>query len=429
MANPEISRHGFLTVMRVIAAAELVSLLVILINRFTVHIPAITSSGGPIHGLLYVSTIVLALLLPFPRSAKWLAVIPGIGGLLALRRARAVQATAPAGPASAGVGGVLTDADRDGAVVIVDGASATLSRTVTVGPLVFSVPRAGITGLIGPNGAGKTTALRMLCGLVASDVGSITVRDRDSAAASPMGVLIDSPGFIPGLTARANLLALTRLAGWSPLLVEQALDRAGLSKVADRRMGTFSLGMKQRLGLAAALLGQPSVVILDEPTNGLDPRGAIELRGFLRSLAAEGITVIIASHALDEIEELCDHLVAIDGGAVVFNGTPRQMIEQLPAGIRCAAADATALAIAVDAFRRDGLSVHLESEHAAFVLGDPDIGIRVNRLAGAAGVLLSEISPHRPTVQNAFLALIGDDDGGASHIGRLAAHTLTAVAR
>ena len=439
-------RDGALVVMRIVSALELVSLVLILTNRLTVHSPAITSSGGPVHGLLYVSTILFALLLPFPRSAKWLAVIPGIGGLLALRRARRVEARdARQGAAAVSVIDVtpLTEAERAEAVVVVEGATAVLSRSVQIGPLTFTVPRGGITGLIGPNGAGKTTALRMLCGLVSPSAGSITLRNEgdvadsavvtstaagaDARGAAPTGVLIDSPSFIPGLTAHANLLALTRLAGWPPQFVDHALERVGIADAADRRVGTFSLGMKQRLGLAAALLGQPDIVILDEPTNGLDPRGTIELRHFLRTLAEDGITIIIASHALDQIEELCDHVVAMNHGHVFFNGAPTRMTAQLSAGIRCGTDTPAALAAAVDALRRDGLTALPVDDVTVFVPGDPALGERVNRVTADAGVLLSEISPQRPTLQEAFLALTSGDESiqSATAVGRI----LTAVGR
>ena len=436
MIKQKASHNGALVVMRIVSALELVSLVVILTNRFTVHSPAITSSGGPVHGLLYVSTIVFALLLPFPRSAKWLAVIPGIGGLLALRRARLVSlrtAVSDFAVEKPRERVVLSEEDRREAVAVVEGAVACFARSLEVGPLTFTVPEGGVTGLIGPNGAGKTTALRMLCGLVAPAAGTVTVRsasgvEEEAAETAPVaGVLIDSPGFIPGLTAHANLLALTRLAGWPPQFVDHALERVGLADASGRRVGTFSLGMKQRLGLAAALLGKPRVVILDEPTNGLDPRGTIELRAFLRALAAEGITVIIASHALDEIEELCDHVVAMNRGHVVFNGPPVEMTSPLSAGIRCAARDPEALVIAAEALAHDGLPVRLVDDVTAFIAGDADVGERVNRVAAGAGVFFSEISPRRPSLQEAFLQLTSE--GGADAPHPVGAPVLTAVAR
>lgn len=423
-------RSGALMVMRVVSVLELVSLVVILTNRFTIHSPAITSSGGPIHGLLYASTILLALLLPFPRSAKWLSAVPGFGGLLAIWQARRVFARTRAHVNPAPAQNVaLREADRAGAVIVADAATASLSRTTTIGPLSFTVPRGGITGLIGPNGAGKTTALRMMCGLVAVTGGSITPTyeeaAKDAAAGMvtpPIGVLIDSPGFIPGLTGRENLLALTRLAGWPSTLADRALDRVGLSSSANQRIGTFSLGMKQRLGLATALLGGPRIVILDEPTNGLDPRGTLELRGFLRSLAEEGITVIIASHALDEIEELCDHVVVMDHGSVFFNGPPARMLETIPRSIRCTPDDPATLKVLVEAFERDGCSVTALDDAAALVLGDAALGGRLNQIASDAGITLSEISPQRPTLQDAFLALTGNT--GATDTGVKQAETM-----
>lgn len=421
MIEQKPRQGGVLLVMRIVSALELVSLVVILTNRFTVHSPAVTSSGGPVHGLLYVSTILFALVLPFPRSAKWLAVVPGIGGILALRRAGRVAARHAGGTAIPTRDKVqqLSERDRAEAVVVVDGAVADLSLAVRIGPLSFTVPRTGITGLIGPNGAGKTTALRMLCGLVAPDDGSVTIRTdaaHGSGAGSmtPLGVLIDSPGFVPGLSAQANLLALTRLAGWPPQSVEQALQRVGLTGASGRRVSTFSLGMKQRLGLAAALLGQPRVVILDEPTNGLDPRGTIELRRFLRALADEGIAVIIASHALDEIEELCDHVVAMNNGHVFFNGAPTEMIEHLPSGLRCRVADPDQLAVAVEALRRDNLSVQVVDARTAFIDGPVELGERVARATGLAGVWLSEMSPQRPTLEQAFLALTAGESASTA---------------
>lgn len=420
--EPGSRRNGALAVMRIVSALELLSLVVILTNRFTVHSPAITSTGGPVHGVLYVSSIVLALLLPFPRSAKWLAVVPGIGGLLAIWRARRVAKLASTATFAHAVGSALTEPDRARAAIVVEDATALLARTTRVGPLTFSVPHGEITGLIGPNGAGKTTALRMLCGLIAPVGGTITVRAQDAPGqtAPPIGVLIDSPAFIPGLSARDNLLVLTRLAGWPPALADRALERVGLSSAAHRRAGTFSLGMKQRLGLAAALLGQPRIVILDEPTNGLDPRGTIELRDFLRTLVEEGITVIIASHALDQIEELCDHLVAMDRGHVFFNGPPQQMLATIPCAIRCRVSSAGALAAAAAAFETDGHPVEVLDTLTLLVPGEAGLGARLNELATRAGVTLSEISPQVPTLQDAFLSLTGNGTRGAAIVDDLA---------
>ncbi|MGP3533634.1 ABC transporter ATP-binding protein [Microbacterium sp. RD1] len=400
------SGTAVLVVMRVVSTLELVSLLAILTNRFTVHIPAVTSTGGPVHGVLYVSTVVFALLLPFPRSAKWLAVVPGIGGLLALWQAGRVarrERERPLPPRRAGRAGPLTAAERDGAAVLVDGAVARLSKAATVGPLSFAAPRGRITGIIGPNGAGKTTALRMIAGLVAPLRG--TVRVGGEGPTDRVGALLESPAFLPSLTARANLLVLTRLAGWGPAHADEALRRVGLEASADARVATFSLGMKQRLGLAAALLGSPSIVILDEPTNGLDPRGVAELRTFLRALADDGVTILVSSHALDDVHDMSDHLVAVDAGEVFFAGSPAAMIASQPATIRCTVSDAGDLDAVELAVVRAGFAVHARTDRSVIVAAEADAGPRLNSAVWAAGVVLAEIAPERPSLEEVFLAL------------------------
>ncbi|AMY20687.1 MULTISPECIES: ATP-binding cassette domain-containing protein [Nocardiaceae] len=431
-------RVAAMTPMRVVSSLELFSLLTIVVNRVTVHYPAITATGGPIHGLLYVATIVLALLLPFPRSAKWLAVIPGVGGILALWRARYIGAVADAQPTAGHAFDVeLTEGDRSTAAVVVDCATATLSNATKIGPLTFSVPRGRITGLIGPNGAGKTTALRMLCGLVESDAGGICVEPSDcndtahcahtGGSPADLGVLIESPGFLPGLTARQNLRVLTRLAGWADEVADTALERVGLTESADRRVSTYSLGMKQRLGLAAALLGHPSTIILDEPTNGLDPHGIVELRTFLRSLATDGVTVIIASHALDEIEELCDHVVAMNHGRVMFNGSPNRLLESRSGTIRCRTDDPAATRAVLEIFTGQGHSAQLDHDGAIVVMGEPHIAATLNDSAFAAGVVLTEISPVRPTLTDAFLAAMSSADAEGFRPPTPSTSTLAAV--
>lgn len=413
MAMTAAGPSPVMLLMRIVSTLELVSLVVILTNRFTVHVPVVTSTGGPVHGLLYVSTILLALILPIPRKAKWFAVIPGVGGVLALWWARRVAShVEPTRDAEADGQVVhLTDVERAGAIVVADDAALTVSGAVRIGPLSFAVPRGSITGFVGPNGAGKTTALRAICGLIAPTSGNIVVTtsvDRSSTAAR-VGALIDSPGLLPSLTARENLLVLTRLRGWGVEVADRALERGEMAHAAHQRVGTFSLGMKQRLGLAAALLGEPDLVILDEPTNGLDPRGKIELRTFLRRLQTEGTTIILASHALDDIEELCDHLVAMDHGRVIFHGTPDQMLHTVTESILCRTYEPDELATASAAFEGAGYRVEAAVDgvrvHARAAEGG-----KLNNLAQQAGATLSEISPARATLESAFLALTSHSD-------------------
>jgi ABC-2 type transport system ATP-binding protein len=197
----------------------------------------------------------------------------------------------------------------------------------------LSVPRGGVFGLLGPNGAGKSTLLCIIAGLVHPDAGTVSLLGEPAgpAARRRLGVLIDAPLFYPFLTARELLQVLARTAhvAAEPQVL---LRRVGLEHAIDRRIGGFSLGMKQRLGIAAALLGNPEIVILDEPTNGLDPEGMLEMRALLRDLAErDGITVLLSSHLLDEVERVCDHVAILRQGRLAAHGEVSELLrgEQL----------------------------------------------------------------------------------------------------
>jgi ABC-2 type transport system ATP-binding protein len=200
---------------------------------------------------------------------------------------------------------------RYGAVPAVDG-------------LTFEVEPGVMTGFLGPNGAGKTTTLRMILGLVAPTAGQALIDGRRYAElAQPrrvVGAVLESTGFHPGRRGRDHLRILARAGGFPPERVEQVLERVGLAGAADRRVGGYSLGMRQRLSLAAALLGDPSVLILDEPGNGLDPAGMAELRDLLRGLAAEGHTVLMSSHVLSEVAQTVDRVVIVAAGTLRYAG-------------------------------------------------------------------------------------------------------------
>src|SRR6202034_2549082 len=201
-------------------------------------------------------------------------------------------------------------------------------RTV-VDDVALQIPQGAVCGFVGPNGAGKTTTIRMLLGLVRPTSGTGTILGGSLAEPASylhkVGALIESPAFYPQLSGRENLRALSR-RGSIPLAgVDQVLDRSGLLARAGDKYRSYSLGMKQRLGIAAAMLAGPELLILDEPTNGLDPAGIVEMRGLVRSLADDGITVFVSSHLLGEIEHICDHLVMIRKGRSVFQGSVDQL--------------------------------------------------------------------------------------------------------
>ncbi|MBF6179168.1 ABC transporter ATP-binding protein [Nocardia otitidiscaviarum] len=196
----------------------------------------------------------------------------------------------------------------------------------------MSVRRGEIYGFLGPNGAGKTTTLRMLVGLIRPTGGTATVLGRapgDPAALRRMGVLIEGPGFYPYLSGRDNLRVLARYRGVGGNTgsggVAEVLDRVGLTDRGDDRFRTYSLGMKQRLGVAAALLGRPDLLILDEPTNGLDPAGMAEMRELITGLAADGHTVVLSSHLLSEVQEICDRVGVISRGRLLTESTVREL--------------------------------------------------------------------------------------------------------
>jgi ABC-2 type transport system ATP-binding protein len=198
-----------------------------------------------------------------------------------------------------------------------------------VDALTLSIPSGTIAGFVGPNGAGKTTTIRMLLGLVRPTGGSATVLGKPishpRAYLPHVGALIEAPAFYPSLSGRKNLQVLARLGGSSRSRIDQVLEIVDLSDRAKDLVGKYSLGMKQRLGIAMALLPDPELLILDEPANGLDPLGIIQMRDLLRSLREQGKTIFLSSHLLGELEQVADWLVIINQGKAIFNGPAREL--------------------------------------------------------------------------------------------------------
>jgi ABC-2 type transport system ATP-binding protein len=208
--------------------------------------------------------------------------------------------------------------------VSVRGLSKHFGRVRAVDDVTFEVPPGRVTGFLGPNGAGKTTTLRMMLGLVRPSAGEALIGGRryDELAAprQMVGAVLEATGFHPGRRGRDHLRIAAQVAGLPVSRVDEVLDQVGLTDAAARRVGGYSLGMRQRLGLAAALLGDPWLLILDEPANGLDPAGMAWLRALLRDLAGEGRTVIISSHLLSEVAQTVDHVVIVGQGRLRFDG-------------------------------------------------------------------------------------------------------------
>ena len=196
-----------------------------------------------------------------------------------------------------------------------------------VDDLSFTVSAGTVTGFLGPNGAGKTTTLRMLLGLIQSDAGTAVINGRPyREVRDQVGASLEATGFHPGRTARAHLRTRAMARGLDGAGIDAVLAMVDLAGDANRRTGVFSLGMKQRLGLAAALLGDPEVLILDEPANGLDPEGVKWLRGLLRGLAGQGRTIFVSSHILTEVTQTADHVVIVNRGRLIANARLADLI-------------------------------------------------------------------------------------------------------
>ncbi|WP_310964787.1 ABC transporter ATP-binding protein [Nocardioides terrisoli] len=281
-----------------------------------------------------------------------------------------------------------------------DGASARLA----VDAVSMTVRRGEVYGFLGPNGAGKTTTLRMLLGLIAPTSG--TARVLGSPAGQPgvtarVGALIEGPGFFPYLSGRENLVAMARYRGLDDRLADGALARVDLADRGGDRFKSYSLGMKQRLGVAAALMGDPELIILDEPTNGLDPAGMADMRELIVDLAAAGQTVVLSSHLLAEVQEICDRVGVISQGRLLRESTVAEL-----RGISSLVVRATPLEESL------ALSMRLAGDHGVAVLGDrlrlaltPDRAPDVVRALVAAGIDVHEVTTSERTLEEVFFEM------------------------
>ncbi len=276
----------------------------------------------------------------------------------------------------------------------------------------LALPAGRITGFVGPNGAGKTTTLRMLLGLVFPTAGTGEVLGRsiaDPAAYLPwVGSLIEAPAFYPALSGRRNLEILARLGGHDPGRVAGLLAQAELAERADDRFQSYSLGMKQRLGIAAALLPDPELLVLDEPTNGLDPAGIREVRVLLRALADQGLSILVSSHRLDEIQSVCEHLVIIDDGRIRFQGPIDALLEAQHAELIAVPEFAADLPRVAELARAAGFAVTVGDDRL-HVAAPPDWAPRLNAATAAAGINLAGLWASHGTLEDAFFAITAGD--------------------
>jgi ABC-2 type transport system ATP-binding protein len=280
-----------------------------------------------------------------------------------------------------------TDAGR---MIAVDHLSKRYGSQLAVDDISFRCEPGTVTGFLGPNGAGKSTTLRMICGLTPPTAGSATVLDMPyrklDNPGRRVGVLLDASAQHSGRTGREVLAVSAAVLGVAPSRVSELLDLVGLSRAAARkRVGAYSLGMRQRLGIAHALLGDPSVLVLDEPANGLDPEGIFWMRGLLREFANRAGTVLLSSHLLREVEAIADQLVMIAGGRIVALGAKHELLAA--SGVMVRGLDAAALH---EALAAAGLFATPGGDGALLVEADAET---VGRAAAAAGLVLLELRP------------------------------------
>jgi ABC-2 type transport system ATP-binding protein len=275
------------------------------------------------------------------------------------------------------------------------------------------VPEGGVFGFLGPNGAGKTTTIRCLLGLVRPTRGNARLlgasSSRELAAVLPrVGSIVETPTFFRNFSARRNLRLLAGIDGIGPRAVDEALQRVGLADRARDPVRTYSLGMNQRLGIAAALLKDPAVLILDEPANGLDPAGIKEVRDLLRTLGGEGRTVFLSSHILSEVEHVCDRVAILDRGRTVAEGSVDEVLArgrpaELVVRLDDLDAGATALGRAGMTARRDGDQLRVDPP--------PEGASAVTRALADAGLYLTELRREEVSLEDVFLELTGHEDG------------------
>jgi ABC-2 type transport system ATP-binding protein len=293
-------------------------------------------------------------------------------------------------------------------VIEVSGLTKRYGDTLAVNDLSFTVQAGKVTGFLGPNGAGKSTTMRLILGLDRPNRGTATIGGKTYRELTQplrvVGALLEARAVHSGRSAYNHLLVLAQTQGLPRRRVEEVIDLIGLRPVAAKRAGGFSLGMSQRLGIAAALLGDPAVLVLDEPVNGLDPEGIRWIRNLMKRLAAEGRTVFVSSHLMNEMAVTADHLVVIGRGHLIADCPTAEFIARSPhKSVRVAGADPGRLREVIGA---DGGQVQAGEDGALTVIGLDSA--RIGELAARDGLVLHELTPQRASLEEAFMELTGD---------------------
>ncbi len=294
------------------------------------------------------------------------------------------------------------------ATISVSGLRKRFGSTVALDGMSFTVGPGQVTGFVGPNGAGKSTTMRVILGLDAAEAGTALVGGRPYRTLphplTHLGSLLDAGALQPSRSARNHLLWLAHSQGLPARRVDEVVEQAGLASVIRRKAGGFSLGMRQRLGIAAALLGDPPVLMLDEPFNGMDPEGIVWMRGFLRGLAGQGRAVLVSSHLMSELQDTADHLVIVGRGTVIADTSTRELLAAASGDrITVRTPDAPQAATVLE---RAGATVAVPGPGLLAVSGLA--ADRVARVLGESGVPFSEVAAHRASLEEAYLSLTAD---------------------
>jgi ABC-2 type transport system ATP-binding protein len=270
------------------------------------------------------------------------------------------------------------------------------------------VENGGVHGFLGPNGSGKTTTIRVLLGLVRADGGESRLLDRPVPEALPevighVGALVETPLFFPGFSGRLNLQLLADVAGVSKARVDECLELVDLTERADDRFKGYSLGMKQRLGIAAALLRDPKLLMLDEPATGLDPAGMRDMRRLIRRMAQQGMTVLLSSHLLAEVEELCNRVAIVRGGRIVYEGEIAQLKRSAGTTYRLRTTD-DERALAICRAHEGVSAVRVERRQVAFT-AEEEVAAGLSEALVRSGVLIIAMAPESVTLEDLFFSL------------------------
>lgn len=291
------------------------------------------------------------------------------------------------------------------------GLSKRFGKQLAVDTVDLDVPTGAVYGFLGPNGSGKTTTIRMLLGLITPTDGTVRLLGGDLRAALPrVGALVEGPAFHGHLSGRANLVRLdaadaTASRATRTERIDRALERVGLAAAADKRYRAYSLGMRQRLGIAAAMLGPRDLLVLDEPTNGLDPQGTREVRHLVGALAADGVTVLVSSHLLAEVEQMCTHVGVMSRGRLVAQGAVDDVVGAMRRTVRL---ETDQPGKAATLLTEQGVTgVHVDHASAVGDLGTvaPEAIVAA---AVHAGLAVSGFEVARPSLEEAFVALTGE---------------------